>query len=83
MSHSSLVTLHSMVHSFIEFCKPPHHDKAVIHEGSLFNMHPHFSPTERNLQFIYLFKPKIHIGEGNGTPLQYSCLENPMGGGAW
>ena len=21
--------------------------------------------------------------EGNGTPLQYSCLENPMGGGAW
>ena len=23
------------------------------------------------------------IGEGNGTPLQYSCLENPMGSGAW
>ena len=23
------------------------------------------------------------IGEGNGIPLQYSCLENPMGGGAW
>ena len=22
-------------------------------------------------------------GEGNGTPLQYSCLENPMGEGAW
>ena len=22
-------------------------------------------------------------GEGNGTLLQYSCLENPMGGGAW
>ena len=22
-------------------------------------------------------------GEGNGTPLQYSCLENPMDGGAW
>ena len=21
--------------------------------------------------------------EGDGTPLQYSCLENPMGGGAW
>ena len=21
--------------------------------------------------------------EGNVTPLQYSCLENPMGGGAW
>ena len=22
-------------------------------------------------------------GEGNGTPLQYFCLENPMDGGAW
>ena len=22
-------------------------------------------------------------GEGNGTPLQYCCLENPMDGGAW
>ena len=22
-------------------------------------------------------------GEGNGTPLQFSCLENPMDGGAW
>ena len=24
-----------------------------------------------------------YFGEGNGTPLQYSCLENPMDGGAW
>ena len=23
------------------------------------------------------------LGEGNGTPLQYSFLENPMDGGAW
>ena len=23
------------------------------------------------------------VGEGNGTPLQYSCLENPMDAGAW
>ena len=27
-------------------------------------------------QFSYLY------GESNGTPLQYSCLANPMGGGA-
>ena len=26
-------------------------------------------------------KPKL--GEGDGTPLQHSCLENPMDGGAW
>ena len=26
----------------------------------------------------------MHIyGEGDGTPLQYSCLENPMDGGPW
>ena len=25
----------------------------------------------------------LSCGEGNGTPLQYSCLENPMDGGAW
>ena len=30
----------------------------------------------------YIQKPKM-CGEGNGTPLQYSCLENPMDGGAW
>ena len=27
--------------------------------------------------------PKLCYREGNGTPLQYSCLENPMDGGAW
>ena len=25
----------------------------------------------------------ITSGEGNGNPLQYSCLENPMDGGTW
>ena len=25
----------------------------------------------------------VCYGEGNGTPLQYSCLENPMDGRAW
>ena len=25
----------------------------------------------------------ISSGEGNGNPLQFSCLENPMDGGAW
>ena len=26
---------------------------------------------------------ELKCGEGNGTPLQYSCLEIPMDGGAW
>jgi len=25
----------------------------------------------------------LQLGEGDGTPLQHSCLENPMDGGAW
>ena len=37
--------------------------------------------------YIYTYKLKheykFKIGEGNGYPLQYSCLENPMDGGAW
>ena len=33
--------------------------------------------------FIELYVCMSHLGEGNGTPLQYSCLENPMDGGAW
>ena len=33
---------------------------------------------------LYDFKIGMHrFGEGNGKPLQYSCLENPMDGGAW
>ena len=32
-----------------------------------------------------IIKLPLHslLGEGNGTPLQYCCLENPMDGGAW
>ena len=35
----------------------------------------------RSYWFIFVFI-SITLG-GNGTPLQYSCLENPMDGGAW
>ena len=33
--------------------------------------------------FAKLTRPDVVSGEGNGNPLQYSCLENPMDGGAW
>ena len=36
--------------------------------------------TELILDFIIV---NMIFGEGNGTPLQYYCLENPMDGGAW
>ena len=32
---------------------------------------------------FFLMNSTVLDGEGNGTLLQYSCLENPMGGGAW
>ena len=35
------------------------------------------------LVFEYLLYTRQEYGEGSGTPLQYSCLENPMDGGAW
>ena len=35
------------------------------------------------LRVLELQKVWTKVGEGNGTPLQYSCLENPMDGGAW
>ena len=30
-----------------------------------------------------LWTTMVMFGEGNGTPLQYACLQNPMDGGAW
>ena len=36
------------------------------------------SDTAEQLHFTHSV-----YGEGNGTPLQYSCLENPIDGGAW
>ena len=37
----------------------------------------------RSLLLIYFIYSNVYLGEDSGTPLQYSCLENPMGGGAW
>ena len=31
----------------------------------------------------FLNPARVTAGEGNSIPLQYSCLENPMDGGAW
>ena len=47
-------------------------------------------PASRTMGNTFVYKPSIIFcysspkgGEGNGTPLQFSCLENPMDGGAW
>jgi len=48
--------------------------------GGLQSMGSLESDTTERLHFHFSLSC---IGEGNGTPLQYSCLENPMDGGAW
>ena len=35
------------------------------------------------LSFVIMHLLGFCLGEGYGTPLQYSCLENPMDGGVW
>ena len=44
-------------------------------------------PKDKGISIFFLMsvfrETKQVLGESNGTPLQYSCLENPMGGGAW
>ena len=51
--------------------------------GSLVGCSPcgfYESDTTEQLDFHFLFS---HIGEGNGNPLQYSCLKNPRDRGIW
>ena len=48
----------------------------------LFRPQPHWGETVRYGVNIFPSLRKVDR-EGNGTPLQYSCLENPMDGGAW
>ena len=41
--------------------------------------------TFNKIQHPFMIKTlhKAGMGEGNGTPLQHSCLENPMDRGVW
>ena len=45
-----------------------------------------YCPLLHGQTFLFLFLiliSQLILGEGNGTPLQYCCLENPMDGGDW
>ena len=56
----------------------------------IINMHAHTYIYTHTYIYIFTYLlfccsniiVTIYRGEGSGTPLQYSCLENPMGGGA-
>ena len=38
---------------------------------------------KETMQKAVIGKVNVFLRESDGTPLQYSCLENPMDGGAW
>ena len=42
-----------------------------------------FTIATKTIKYLGINLPKETNREGNGTPLQYSCLENPIDGGAW
>ena len=67
MTCLSWVSLHGMANGFIEL------DKAVVLVISLVSL----------LWLCFSVCLPFDGREGNGTLLQYSCLENPMDGGAW
>ena len=52
----------------------------VEEPGGLQSMGSYESGQTERLHFHF---PLSCIGEGNGNPLQCSCLENPRDGGAW
>ena len=78
-----------VVQSCLTFCEltPWTSSRGQITGGGRFFTSPADLPNPR----IELGSPALQAdlvptelsGEGDGTPLQYSCLENPMDGGAW
>ena len=58
--------------------------KVMTNLDSIFKSRDITLPTKVRLVKAMVFPVVMcGCGEGNGTPLQYSCLENPMDGGAW
>ena len=74
--------IHGTIKGFLES------DEVVVRTVTQFNEKgeeiPNCGITEELLKDTdVLIWSSLFFGEGNGSPLQYSCLENPMDGGAW
>ena len=93
LSHASSLDLQSISHIVIYmfqcYSLKPSHPRLLPESKSLF--YTSLSLLLSHIQGHHYHLSKFHIyvlvycigGEGNGTPLQYFCLENPMDGGAW
>jgi len=55
----------------------PLHFLVLVSYNVFFSLNPELMIIQQRTQF------KLCTREGNGSPLQYSCLENPKDGGAW
>ena len=63
-------------------CNTPH-DLPASHRRSLVGCGPWGCYESDTTELLHFHFSLSHIGEGNGNPLQCSCLENPRDGGAW
>ena len=59
-------------------CDPYQITNGIFHRNRTKNYTIHME-TQKTLNS----QSSLENGEGNGTPVQYSCLENPIDGGAW
>ena len=59
-------------------CNPYQITSDIFHRTRTKNFSIHME-TQKTLNS----QSSLENGEGNGTPVQYSCLENPRDGGAW
>ena len=66
-----------------------HHSStaSILRRSAFFTVqlsHPYMTTGCTQSNFVYLAPLNMcRLEKGNGSPLQYSCLENPMDGGAW
>ena len=76
--------LYMWFHSFLKAHKDqvkPVYDLPCYHRSNSYDCEQ--PPTPLYVHFAKRKRLSTLFGEGDGTPLQYSCLENPMDGGAW
>ena len=81
-------TLNSLIYlNFILLCCKIRGSKTILFPFQLLVWNKPVFPLNDQyclIHYILNFIPVVPFyGKGNGTPLQYSCLENPMDGGAW
>ena len=84
-SQGELVTTYnySVLIQLFHFSLSVQYSISYIRDSTLYLKYASVIHIHVSILFQIIFPCRLKNGEGNGTPLQYSCLENPMDGGAW